>query len=290
MRKYVFSLFLAALLASFLGNDVVGAIGLKVAPLDYTVVLKKGEKQKGFIDLSNPTAVTLRVKTSVQAFRQTDDRGSLTFYDNELVSAGVKPDLDEFELGPREAVRMYFLVDGTKLPQGDIFAAIFFTTQPTKQGAGVTELIRLGTLLNVTNGTPGQRQAVIDDLEVPFIQFGSEVKGTYRVRNTGDPQKSTGFYPTVVLAIEPFYQELVQRGRLVFAGRARENSFEIPSSRLGFYKISASYGDSRKDQWVLVLDGVSLSIVGLVAAVGTVTFLGWKRTRKKPVENLRINR
>lgn len=290
MKKYVFSLLLVTLLAASLGGESTSALGLKVAPLDYTVALKKGEKQKGFIDLSNPTGVSVRVKTSVQAFRQTDDRGSLTFFDSEQVSAGIKPDLDEFELGPREAIRMYFLVDGTKLPQGDVFAAIFFTTQPTKQGAGVTEIVRLGTLLNVTNGTPGQREAEIVDLSVPFIQFGSEVKGTYRVRNTGDPEKSTGFYPSVVLAVEPFYQEVVQRARLVFAGRARENSFEIPSSRLGFYKVSASYGESRQDQWILLLDGVSLAVVGLVATVGTVTFLGWKKTQKKPVENLRINR
>jgi len=290
MRKYVFSLVFLVLGVALLSSEPAQALGLKVAPLDYTVALKKGEKQKGFIDLSNPTAVTMRVKTSVQAFRQTDDRGSLTFYDDEQVGAGVKPDLDEFELGPREAVRMYFLVDGTKLPEGDIFAAIFFTTQPTKQGAGVTELVRLGTLLNITNGTAGQRQAEIVDLSVPFIQFGSDIKGTYRVHNTGDPQKSTGFYPNVVVAIDPFHQELVQRGRLVFAGRTRENSFEMTSARLGFYKVSASYGESRKEQWVLMLDGVSLAILGLVLIVGTGTFLGVRRARKKPVENFRINR
>lgn len=290
MKKYVFSLFFLALTISFLGSGSVSALGLKVAPLDYTVSLKKGEKQKGFIDLSNPTGVTMRVKTSVQAFRQTDDRGSLTFFDSEHISVGVKPDLDEFELGPHEAVRMYFLVDGTKLPEGDLFAAIFFTTQPAKQGAGVTELVRLGTLLNITNVTPGQREAEIVDLSVPFIQFGGDIKGTYRVRNTGDPEKSTGFYPTVVLAVEPFYQEVVQRARLVFAGRTRENSFEIPSSRLGFYKVSASHGDSTKAEWILVIDGVSLVILGLVAGIGTTTFLVWKKGRKKPVDNFRINR
>ena len=290
MKKNVFSLLiLSFFIASFWSNSV-HALGLKVAPLDYTVSLQKGEKQKGFIDLSNPTGTTLRVKSSVQAFRQTDDRGSLTFYDNEQVSAGIVPDLDEFELGPREAVRMYFLVDGTKLPKGDVFAAIFFTTVPTKQAAGVTELVRLGTLLSITNGTPGQRQAEVADLDVPFIQFGDKLTGSYRVRNTADPEQSTGFYPSVVISVEPFYQEMVQRGRLVFAGRTRENSFELPSSRLGFYKVSAQFGDSKKEQWVLAVNGTSLAVFVVFVAMLIAFFLTRKKTRKKPVENLRINR
>lgn len=268
----------------------MSALGLKVAPLDYTVTLKKGEKQKGFVDLSNPAGVKVRVKTSVQAFRQTDDRGSLTFFDDEQVSAGIKLDLDEFELGPREAVRMYFQVDSTKLPQGDVFAAIFFTTQPIKQGAGVTELLRLGTILSITNGTPGERKAEVVELSLPAVQFGDTIRGTYLVRNTGDPQKSTGFYPTVEVAVEPFRKELVQRGRLVFAGRTRENSFEIQSSRIGFYKVSASYLDSSKEQWVFVVDGAI--VVGLTTVLGFMVAVFWvrKKTRKKPVENLRINR
>ena len=290
MRKNVFTLIIFSFLVAGFWNNSVHALGLKVAPLDYTVTLQKGEKQKGFIDLSNPTGTTLRVKSSVQAFRQTDDRGSLTFYDNEQVSAGVTPDLDEFELGPREAVRMYFLVDGTKLPKGDVFAAIFFTTVPTKQGAGVTELVRLGTLLSITNGTPGQREAEITDLDVPFIQFGDKLSGTYRVKNTADPEKSTGFYPTVVVSVEPFYQELVQRGRLVFAGRTRENSFELLSSRLGFYKLTAHFGESKKEQWVLAVNGSSLVVCGVIIAAIVAAFLARKKTRKKSVDNLRINR
>lgn len=290
MRKNVFSLLILSFFIAGFWNNSVHALGLKVAPLDYTVSLQKGEKQKGFIDLSNPTGTTLRVKSSVQAFRQTDDRGSLTFFDNEQVSAGIVPDLDEFELGPREAVRMYFLVDGTRLPKGDVFAAIFFTTVPAKQAAGVTELVRLGTLLSITNGTPGQRQAEVADLDVPFIQFGDKLSGTYRVRNTADPEQSTGFYPSVVISVEPFYHEMVQRGRLVFAGRTRENSFELPSSRLGFYKVSAQFGDSKKEQWVLALNGTSLAVFGVIVVILIAFILTRKKTRKKPVDNLRINR
>lgn len=290
MSKRLASLLFLMLFAAFGTAVPASALGLKVAPLEYNVSLKKGEKQKGFIDLSNPAGVTVHVKTSVQAFRQTDDRGSLTFFDDEQVSAGVTLDLEEFELGPHEAVRMYFQVDGTKLPQGDVFAAIFFTTQPTRQGTGVTELLRLGTILSITNGTPGQRQAEIAGFTVPFVQFGGDIKGTYLVKNTGDPEKSTGFYPTVMVEVEPFRQELIQRGRLVFAGRTRENTFELQGSRIGFYKVSVSHGGSKKEQWVLAIDGTSLAIFALVAVAGAGAFLGWKKTRRKHVENLRINR
>ena len=268
----------------------VDALGLKVAPLDYNVALKKGEKQKGFIDLSNPTGATVRVKSSVQAFRQTNDTGTLSFYDDEQVSAGIGLDLDEFELGPREAIRMYFLVDGTKLPEGDVFAAIFFTTQPLKQGAGVTQLIRLGTIVSIVNGTPGERRAEITKLDVPFVQFGDNIKGSYIVKNTGDASKSTGFYPSVVLAVDPLHKEMVQRARLVFAGRSRENSFEIATARLGFYKVSVSYANSTKEQWVFAINGLGLVVLGLLFVLGIVGIFVRKMLRTKAVENLRINR
>lgn len=266
------------------------ALGLKVAPLDYQVTLKKGEKQKGFIDISNPSATKVRVTTSVQAFRQTDDRGTLKFFDDEQVSAGVKLDLTEFELGGREAVRMYFQVDSTKLPAGDVFAAIFFTTQPTKQGAGVTQLVRLGTVLSIVNGTPGERSAEVTELAVPSIQFGDSIQGTYLIKNTGDSSRSTGFYPTVMVDVEPFRQELVQRGKLVFAGRSRENSFALHGTRIGFYKVTVSHGQSEKAQWVLMLNGGVVSGLGVFVALLVTGFIGWKITRRKPVDNLRINR
>lgn len=280
-----------SLLFSWVSMPSASALGLKVAPLDYTVSLRKGEKQKGFIDLSNPSGVTVRVKSSVQAFKQINNKGTLQFFDDEQVSAGVIPDLEEFELGPREAVRMYFLVDGTKLPSGDVFAAIFFTTQPTTQGRGVTELVRLGTILSIVNGTPGERSAEIARLDVPFWQFGDSIKGSYVVKNTADPKKNTGFYPTVVIAAEPFRQELVHRSRLVFAGLSRENQFELKGGRLGFYEVAVSYGEHTKKQWVFMFNGASALVFLIIAGAVILTgVLRWKKTRKKAVDNLRINR
>ena len=108
------------LVGAFFVAPPVSAASLKVAPLEYRTTLKQGEKKKGFIDVSNPTKETVRVRTSAQAFRQIDDNGSLQFFDNEQVSAGVLLDLDEFELGPLEAVRMYFILDSTRCVRGDL--------------------------------------------------------------------------------------------------------------------------------------------------------------------------
>ncbi len=278
-----------AVFAVSLNAPPARALGLKVAPLEYPVALKKGEKQKGFIDLSNPAGVSVRVKTSVQAFEQTDDKGTLRFYDDEAVSKGVKTDLDEFELGPREAIRMYFLVDGSELPSGDVFAAIFFTTQPVAKGAGVTELVRLGTILSIVNGTPSGREAEIARLDIPTFQFGDTVRGAFTVKNTSDPRKSTGFYPSIVLAVDPFHEEKVVKSRLVFASRTRSNSFELNTSRIGLHKISVSHGANTKEKWVLILN-TPVVVIFVVSALGGVAFWRLKKRRQNPVDNLRINR
>ena len=289
MKKSLLTVLLFAAVVAGVYAPSVDALGLKVAPLEYPVALKKGEKQKGFIDLSNPAGVSVRVKTSVQAFEQTDDKGTLRFFDDEAVSRGVKTDLDEFELGPREAIRMYFLVDGSELPSGDVFAAIFFTTQPAAKGTGVTELVRLGTILSIVNGTPSGRRAEISRLDIPSFQFGDMVRGSYAVKNTSNPQESTGFYPAIVLAVDPFHEEKVVKSRLVFADRTRTNSFELNTSRIGLHKISVSYGANTKEKWVLILNAPAVMVLCILVA-GGAAFWWLKRRRQNPVDNLRINR
>lgn len=262
--------------------STVSAASLKMAPLQYKAVLKQGEKKRGFVDISNPSGQKVIVKTSVQAFRQIDDSGSLQFYDNEQVKAGVKLDLDEFELGPREALRMFFELDSTKLPQGDVYGAIFVTTQPAKtQTAGTGQQVRLGTVLSIVNGTPGARQAEVTKLHVPLLQLSDKISGSYTVKNTADPQKTTGFYPTVKLAISPFGQTKEQASSLVFAGRSRENSFTLHSPWLGVYKISASYGsESSQSRIVFVAQPIALIVLGGVALLGVTVAVVYRSRRR----------
>jgi hypothetical protein len=280
MKKLALAGLFMMLVATAGTTPSVSALSLKVAPLSYDVTLKKGEKQKGVVDISNPTGETVRVKTSTQAFRQVDDMGTLQFFDHEQVSEGVQLDLDGFELGPREAVRMYFQLDSTKLPTGDVFAAIFFTTEPLQPKVGVGQAVRLGTLLSIVNGTPGARSADVTSLNTGFIQFDDVIRGSYAIKNTGDPVKTTGFYPEVNIGVSPFGEHRAEKGKLVFAGRTRQNTFELKAPWIGFYKVSAQYGASEQSKWIFVVHPWAL-IVLLIALASVVIARSARRTYRR---------
>lgn len=272
----------AMLVGALFVQQPADAISLKINPPDYRVTLKSGEKQKGVIDIGNPTGASVKVTTSVQGFRQIDDQGNLEFYDDQKIKEGVLLDFDNFELGPNETMRMYFLVDGAKLPEGDVYAAVFFTTTPSDKSVGVTQSVRLGNLLSIINGRPGERKADITKLDVPFVQFGDQVVGTYAVKNTSDSKTTTGFYPDVKITMNPFEAKQTSASKLVFAGRERANDFTINSSRFGFYKVRVEYNGSSREVWVLMLNPVGLIVFGLVAMALVSYFVSKrKKTPKK---------
>lgn len=263
-------------MGAFLARQPVGATGgLEIRPLQYAISLAPGQRQKGFVDITNPAPRAVDIVTSVQAFRQLNDSGALQFYDSAAVRAGITPDFDEFTLGPNETIRLYFVVDGTKLPSGDVFAALFATIKPLAIGEATVpqQTVRVGTILSIVNGTPGARQAVITRLSVGFFQFDTKISGVYTVKNTADPKMTTGFYPSVALRLTPFAHTYTVSSKLVTAGRSRDVPFEVETARFGLYKMTASYRDSSKAVWVLIVSGwYRWATLGVVA---TVIGLGW---------------
>jgi hypothetical protein len=253
MKRYLVVMLLTCSITLLFNASSVSALSLKVAPLEYKTKLDTGESKKGVIDISNPTGVVTDISVSVQAFRQTDDDGSLEFFDDEIVEEGIKLDLDSFRLESREALRMYFVVDGKKLPSGNVFAAIFFTTEPSKKTVGVGQSVRLGTLLSIENGTVSDQSVNITDFSVPFIQFGDRLEATYTLKNTGDPKKTTGFYPEVSTRIDPFHEEQSFQSPLVFAGRSRSKDISMEHNRIGVYKVSLVSGDTTESRWTILL-------------------------------------
>lgn len=258
------------------------ASSLQIQPTIYRdIQLKQGEKQKGFVDVSNPSATKQVVSMSVQGFRQIDDSGSLTFFDDKQLTEGVLLDLDEFELGPREAVRVYFLLDGTKLPSGDVFASIFASNKPADSASGARQAVRVGTLFVISNGTPPSHTAEIARLDVSPFQVGDRITATIDVENTASEGASTGFFPQVTVATRPYGQKTVT-GPLVFAGRTRTIDYSVPGNYFGPILVSAKTGSSEKTTLVFAVAGYWrwLSFVLLAFIISIVLVIRIRKIRR----------
>lgn len=269
----------AALIAAtlFVSGDA-SALGLKVAPLQYKTTLKENERSRGFIDVSNPAGQSVSVQTSIQAFRQINNEGGLQFYDDRQVQLGITPELTNFDLGPREAVRMYFTVNGANLPQGDVYAAIFFTTNLKQARSGVGQLVRVGTLLSIVNKSPGARSAEVTSVKLPLIQFSETVTGEYSIRNLD--KGDTGFYPQVEISRIFSAKSVKHEGALVFGGRTRTNDFTYDTG-YGVHWVKVGYGSSTKGQLVVTLAPWMLVLALFIAFIVGVELLLLRRRQKK---------
>lgn len=277
VRTAIAGLFMWIGLVAVMPAHDVSALGLKVAPLQYKTTLKENEVQQGFIDVSNPSSQAVNVRGLVQTFRQINDDGGLQFYDDALISAGIRLDLENFELGPKEAIRVFFSIDGKTLPQGDVYAAIFFTTEPTQATAGVGQLVRVGSILSIVNKTPGERKAEVTKLSLPLLQLSDDAIGTYGIKNTG--REGSGFYPTVKVSSWPSRTTKDIESSLVFGGKERSNDFSYDSG-YGIHRIDVAYGDSRKSQWVITVAPWMLVLFALILLIVTIEILLLKKRRK----------
>ncbi len=270
----------AAICVVITTTPIARATSLQVTPLSYTVELKPGEKKKGFIDFTNPSAEAVTVDFSVQAFKQINNNGDLQFYDDEHVKNGVLLDYTSVQLGPREAIHLAFMADGTKLAAGASFAAIFATTEPAAS-APLAATARVGALLFIQNGTTPSGVADITSLQVPFWQTSGNVTGFYSIKNTANSADQTGFFPQVNIALDPLHAQVTSGSSLVFAGVERTNQFSIPANRFGLYKVSVAYGNSRRDAWVFVATPIQLlALGGLVVAAVVVAAVLFRRNKK----------
>jgi hypothetical protein len=249
-----------------------------VRPLEYRTTLGSGERKKGSIDITNVDQSMATVSMGVQAFRQVDDNGAIEFYDDPRLVEGIIPDFTTFELAPNETIRLFFVLDGTKLPTGDIFAALFATVVPDRQDAGI-QTVRVGTLLSVVNQTPGPRQAEITQLSAATIQLGAEIEGSYTVRNTASSQQNTGFYPEVKVSLSPLGQSASITSQLVSAGRSRTVPFSLPSSQLGVFTLTTEFDGSKKSKVVFVATGLwkYVLILAVVVILGGLSLFIFRR-------------
>lgn len=251
--KRVGALLASAMIALLvLTGSPVGAVSLKIAPLRYETTLTQGEKQKGYVDISNPNSEPIMLKFSVQAFRQINDEGGIEFYDSKSVSSGILLDLESTDLGPREVLRLYFLIDSTKLPAGEVFAAILAHTVPD-DNVGTAQAIRVGTILEITNGQAGAYRAAITSFSTPFLQIGETITARFVVKNE-DEVGLKGYRPSITFGVRPYSSQDVQ-GPLVFAGRSRTVEYKTTGNYFGFVWLQASVDGSSKGALAFVMTG-----------------------------------
>lgn len=277
---------IAVLLSVALLNGATASAdaSLQLQPLQYVETLRKGEQKQGYIDVSNPSTQPIVVEFNVQAFRQIDDKGSLVFYEDEIITSGITLDYQEKEIPEKKTLRLFFKVDGTKLPPGDVFAAIFAQTKPIE--SAMIPSVRVGTVLMLTNGSPGVRQATIESLSLPLFHLGESIAGVVRIKNTAPGSSASGFFPKINIRTWPFGSNTAITGPLIYAGNTRTVDFDIPSSQLGVYKVSASYGNSTKEQWIIVMTGLwrwlaITTIIGIIVAVFFLKFVYKRRSVRR---------
>jgi len=230
-----------------------GAISLKIAPLRYQTTLAQSGKQKGYVDVSNPNAQSVHLKFEVQAFRQIDNQGGVEFYADKAVSAGVLLDLDSIDLAPYEVVRLYFMIDGAKLPAGEVFAAILAHNIP-KDTDGAVQAVRVGTILEITNGKPASHSASISEFTAPLFQFGEQISAHFVVKNDDPATQGGGFRLNLNFSVKPYSSQDVQ-GPLVFAGHSRDVDYKASGNYFGFVWLQTGVGSSSKGSLSFVMIG-----------------------------------
>jgi hypothetical protein len=271
--KYFVGVVIAVAILATVSQPVFADSALQLQPLQYEESIKPAERKKGFIDITNPSFQDSRVKFSVEGFRQIDDKGNLAFYPSDQLRAAIQLDYDEYVIPAQKTLRLYFIIDGAKLPTGDAFAAIFAQALPEAAGSASSS-VRIGTLLILTNGTPSEHSAEVTKLQMPWLQLGESLTGVITVKNTASKTASSGFFPHIELTVWPFGKTETVRGPLIFAGNARAIKINQSSSQFGLYKVTARYGSSQQEQWVVLITGawrwITSSVAVLIVLVATV--------------------
>ncbi|MDB5178431.1 MAG: exported protein of unknown function [Patescibacteria group bacterium] len=284
-----FSLTLA--LALFSRTAYAASPGIKLDPLKYEDVIAGANVRGGHIDVSNPSDTAVNIEAEVKGFKQADLDGNLEFFGDEPIKEAITLGLNQFELGPREAIRVSFSVDPAKLPRGGVYAAVFFRTVPPRQASGtsfVAESANVGTLLLLQNG-PGERIGQVTSFHLPFFQFGAGLSGRAEYKNTNHTSTPIAFSPGLETRVFPWGRPGKLKGPYVLPGSTRRLEVQRPGSYLGLLPVSLI--DSASDQgptlWVFACTGVYAYAL-LILLVMLAVFVAARLVRRQPLVPRRL--
>ena len=288
--RWLAAAFIGLVLACLVPGAALADAGLQLNPLRYDDLMTGTTVKNGFIDVANPSDTTVMIRTSVRGFKQADLAGNLSFFTDEALSAGIRPSLDTFDLGPRESLRLVFSVDPAKLPQGGVYGAIFFTTVPPdgrSDATYITETANVGTLLLLQNGGSDVKVGRIAQFNLPFFQFGSGFSGTVQYQNTNRNRGGVAFSPALSSRVFPWGKPRQFTGSFVMPQSTREFSYQRAGSYLGLIPVtlSGAEGHSNVTRWVLACTGWYqwLVLVLVVSAIvyGLIVYR-LRKIRRKP--------
>lgn len=172
MRQMI-ALVILLMSAAVFASPLSAQTGLQVRPLSYEATLERNQPQDGVVDVSNPSDEPVTVRVSVKGFRNGAE--GLEFYDDQQLASGIQLDQDRIDLEGKGAYRLVFQADPSKLPTGDVRAAILFTT--ANEGEMVAQQVSVGTLLLITNGRVATATTTVrgDDGQLTRWVFGAIV-------------------------------------------------------------------------------------------------------------------
>ena len=251
--KYLLALVITIGVVMLSDGFSVGALSAKIAPLKYEAVLSAGESRKGHVDIVNTGGEAAVFSLDVRAFRQVSDDGSLSFYDDARIDEGVRLDVTEIELQPGEGARIIFGIDGTKLPEGDVFAAILVQSSNPDR-SGVNASVSVGTLVFIQNGTPSTHDARVESLSASLFQYAPTISVTMDIANPASESENTGFFPEVDITFKPYGSDKIT-APLVFAGRTRSIEYRKDGSFFGPVLVEVATNGDRKSVWVFAVTG-----------------------------------
>jgi hypothetical protein len=261
-----------------------GALGLKVSPLKYEEQIEPGSQKTGYVDVSNPNDGTVTVNTDVEAFRQTDIDGNLEYYEAERINKGIQFDVDQFQLAPREAARIFFAIDGSALPEGGVYAALLFSvgSEPPDEGeaSSIGTTSRVGTLLILQNGDNGVRTGEISGVDVPFWQFGDGIQGNVEF-TAADKERSIAFQPKLDSSL-PIVGEREMDTGLVFPGNTRRFELDRTGRYSGVFPVEVTEeatGDTTRS-WVVAATGIWQILAPLILVVLIANLVLLRRFQK----------
>lgn len=246
------------------GSARAATATLQLAPLKYQATLHAGSPQTGYITVSNPSDTSITVRSQVQAVHQTGTNGDLTFNDDAAITAAITISADNVTLSPHEAVNFQFLINPDKLPQGGVYASIFFRTVPptASNGTEVLTSARVGTLLLLDNGNSGTRLGTIDSLKIPWLTIGADLAGTALYHNTGTVARN----PHLQARVSSWGSSQVVDGPYIMPQAKRLVPIQLKGSYLGpiHLVLSESETGATAQIWTFAVTGFWVWLLPLV--------------------------